>query len=76
MAEMAEAEPLPSTEQPPTTIMDLNIDSLDHCAGHLSIQDIANMAMSSKFLKDVAYSDSIWQSLYRLISSKNFVVWS
>ncbi|KAL3526494.1 hypothetical protein ACH5RR_011150 [Cinchona calisaya] len=60
-------DPSPSMEQRPTTIMDLNMDSLVQCASHLNLQDISNMAVSCKYLKRVAYSDSIWQSL----SSRN-----
>ncbi|XP_071913077.1 uncharacterized protein [Coffea arabica] len=58
-------DPLPSAEQRPTTIMDLNMDSLVHCTSHLNLQDISNMAMSCKYLRAVAYSDSVWQSLSR-----------
>ncbi|CAI9109635.1 OLC1v1009494C1 [Oldenlandia corymbosa var. corymbosa] len=52
-------------EQQPTTILDLNMDSLAHCTKFLSIQDITNMAISSKLMKNVAYSDYIWQPIYR-----------
>ncbi|KAK4417690.1 hypothetical protein Salat_2181700 [Sesamum alatum] len=48
-----------------TTIMDLDMDSLTRCASYLSLLDISNMAMSCKYLNRAAYSDSIWQSLYR-----------
>lgn len=59
-------DPLPSAEQrSTTTIMDLNMDSLVHCTSHLNLRDISNMAMSCIYLKKVAYSDSVWQSLSR-----------
>ncbi|KAL0377516.1 UNVERIFIED_CONTAM: hypothetical protein Sradi_3057100 [Sesamum radiatum] len=48
------------------TITDLDMDSLTRCASYLSLRDISNMAMSCKYLKSAAYSDSIWQSLYRM----------
>ncbi|KAL6960731.1 hypothetical protein U1Q18_038494 [Sarracenia purpurea var. burkii] len=48
----------------PTTVIDLNIDSLVHCATYLNLQDISSMAMSCKYLKRVAYSDSIWQRFF------------
>ncbi|KAJ9683617.1 hypothetical protein PVL29_019263 [Vitis rotundifolia] len=44
-----------------TTITDLDADSLAECGRYLDLQDLSNMAMSCKFLKTVAYSDSIWQ---------------
>ena len=44
-----------------TTITDMNADSLAECGRYLDLQDLSNMAMSCKFLKTVAYSDSIWQ---------------
>ncbi|KAI5665617.1 hypothetical protein M9H77_15470 [Catharanthus roseus] len=53
------------TEQRPTSILDLNMDSLVQCASHLSIQDISNMAITCKYLQKIAYSDSVWQSLFR-----------
>ncbi|KAK4778400.1 hypothetical protein SAY87_018587 [Trapa incisa] len=48
-----------------TTIADLDIDSLAHCTSYLSLLDISNMAMSCKFLQRVAYSDLVWNRLYR-----------
>ena len=39
----------------------MNADSLAECGRYLDLQDLSNMAMSCKFLKTVAYSDSIWQ---------------
>lgn len=58
-----EASPSPST----TAITDLNEDAVAHCALNLSLQDISNMAMSCKLLKHVAYSDSVWQRLFRFL---------
>ncbi|KAL6552983.1 hypothetical protein OROGR_006825 [Orobanche gracilis] len=48
-----------------TTITDLDMDALTRCASYLSLRDISNVAMSCKYLKRAAYSDFIWQSLYR-----------
>lgn len=56
-----EASPSSST----TAITDLNEDAVAHCALNLSLQDISNMAMSCKLFKHVAYSDSVWQRLFR-----------
>ncbi|XP_059449002.1 probable E3 ubiquitin ligase complex SCF subunit sconB [Corylus avellana] len=58
---MAEANPSPST----TTVTDVDVDSLAHCATYLSLQDLSNMGMSCKYLKRVAYSDSIWSHWFR-----------
>ncbi|XP_039039497.1 uncharacterized WD repeat-containing protein alr2800-like isoform X2 [Hibiscus syriacus] len=49
-----------------TKITDLDEDSLAHCATYLSLQDLSNLAMTSKFLKKIAYSDSIWLHRFRL----------
>ncbi|KAF5203474.1 hypothetical protein FRX31_006934 [Thalictrum thalictroides] len=46
------------------TINDLDIDALAHCASYLNLQDVSNMAMTSKYIKSVAYSDHIWQGLF------------
>ncbi|KAL6518902.1 hypothetical protein OROHE_017655 [Orobanche hederae] len=48
-----------------TIITDLDMDALTRCASYLSLRDISNVAMSCKYLKRAAYSDFIWQSLYR-----------
>ncbi|KAM3253116.1 nuclear distribution protein nudF isoform X2 [Capsicum annuum] len=48
-----------------TTITDLDMDALIQCASHLNLHDLSNMAMSSKYLQTAAYSDPIWQSLFR-----------
>ncbi|KAL8471532.1 hypothetical protein ACS0TY_028971 [Phlomoides rotata] len=48
-----------------TAITDLDIDALTHCASYLNLRGISNLAMSCKYLNKVAYSDSVWQSLYR-----------
>jgi len=58
---MAEADASPST----TTVTDVDVDSLAHCATYLSFQDLSNLAMSCKYLKRVAYSDSIWLRWFR-----------
>ncbi|CAK9162874.1 unnamed protein product [Ilex paraguariensis] len=58
-------EPPPSTDQRSITITDLNMDALVHCASYLNLQDLSNMAMSCTYFNRVAYSDSIWQSLFR-----------
>ncbi|KAK9272757.1 hypothetical protein L1049_003134 [Liquidambar formosana] len=57
--------PSPSTVQSSTTITDVDVDSLAHCAAYLDLQDISNMAMSCKFFQRVAYSDSIWHRFFR-----------
>ncbi|KAL2898592.1 putative E3 ubiquitin ligase complex SCF subunit sconB [Bienertia sinuspersici] len=48
-----------------TSITDLDVDSLVNCANYLSIQDISNMAMTCKYFRHAAYSDSIWHRLFR-----------
>ncbi|XVE83842.1 hypothetical protein DITRI_Ditri16bG0120100 [Diplodiscus trichospermus] len=48
-----------------TEISDLDEDSLAHCASYLSVQDLSNLAMTSKFLKTAAYSDSVWLCRFR-----------
>ncbi|KAG6406870.1 hypothetical protein SASPL_134482 [Salvia splendens] len=48
-----------------TAITDLNLDCLGHCAKYLSLRDVSNISMSCKYLNRAAYSDSIWQSLFR-----------
>ncbi|KAG6656389.1 probable E3 ubiquitin ligase complex SCF subunit sconB [Carya illinoinensis] len=55
---MAEADP--SRPLSTTRITDVDVDSLAHCAGYLNLQDLSNLAMSCKYFKRVAYSDSIW----------------
>ncbi|KAG5129482.1 hypothetical protein AAZX31_13G050100 [Glycine max] len=60
---MAEQSRSPAT--PATTITDLNEDCIAHCAGHLSLGDVCNMAMTSSALKRLAYSDFIWQRFFR-----------
>ena len=45
--------------------MDLDVDSFAHCAEHLSLEDLSNLAMSSKHFKRIAYSDSIWLRRFR-----------
>lgn len=41
------------------------MDALIHCASRLSLGDLSNMAQTCKYFQQVAYSDSIWQSLFR-----------
>ncbi|KAJ7970956.1 F-box/WD repeat-containing protein [Quillaja saponaria] len=48
-----------------TTITDLNVDSLAHCASYLNLQDVSNMAMTCKYFTKVAYSDAIWKRFFR-----------
>ncbi|XP_007032462.2 PREDICTED: probable E3 ubiquitin ligase complex SCF subunit sconB [Theobroma cacao] len=59
------AAPPASPQQAATKITDLDEDSLAHCAAYLSLQDLSNLAITSKFLKKVAYSDSIWLHRFR-----------
>lgn len=61
---MADPSPSPSQFQS-TNIMDLDVDSLAHCAEHLSLEDLSNLAMSSKHFKRITYSDSIWLHRFR-----------
>jgi hypothetical protein len=58
---MAQADRSPST----TTVTDVDVDPLTHCATYLSLQDLSNLAMSCKYLKRVAYSDSVWLPWFR-----------
>ncbi|KAG2710262.1 hypothetical protein I3760_04G018900 [Carya illinoinensis] len=60
---MAEADP--SRPLSTTRITDVDVDSLAHCAGYLNLQDLSNLAMSCKYFKRVAYSDSIWLRWFR-----------
>ena len=49
-----------------TKITELDVDSLVHCANYLdNLQDLSNLAMSCKYLKRVAYSNSIWLRWFR-----------
>lgn len=60
----------PATSPRPTTCMaDLSVDALAHCADYLSLHDVFRLAISSKFLRTVAYSDSVWLRLFRFCSS-------
>ncbi|KAL5806610.1 hypothetical protein ACOSQ4_029343 [Xanthoceras sorbifolium] len=54
-----------SSSSSTTTITDLNEDLLAHCASYLELQDVTNMAITCKSLKRAAYSDSVWQRLFR-----------
>ncbi|XP_024969030.1 uncharacterized protein LOC112508590 isoform X1 [Cynara cardunculus var. scolymus] len=65
---MACNHPLPSTStnhDSTTKVTDMDMDSLVHCASHLTLQDLSNMAISCKFLNRVVSSDSIWRRLFR-----------
>ncbi|KAF2308997.1 hypothetical protein GH714_042445 [Hevea brasiliensis] len=64
MAVPSHSESTDLTSPPPSKITDLNEDSLSFCATYLSLQDLSNLAMTCKFLKRVAYSDSIWQRCF------------
>ncbi|MCE3214716.1 hypothetical protein HAX54_053124 [Datura stramonium] len=55
----------PATQNCSASITDLDMDALVHCASYLNLQDLSNMAISCKYLQRAAYSDSIWQSLFR-----------
>ncbi|KAI6700582.1 hypothetical protein NL676_014906 [Syzygium grande] len=55
----------PGTAAAATSITDVDVDALARCADYLTLRDVSNMAMSCKFLKRVAYSDSVWHRLYR-----------
>ncbi|OMO77446.1 hypothetical protein COLO4_25162 [Corchorus olitorius] len=66
MAESPASPPQSATTTAATTkLTDLDEDALAHCATYLSLQDLSNLAMTSKFLKKVAYSDSIWLHRFR-----------
>ncbi|KAK8335041.1 hypothetical protein V6Z12_A09G027800 [Gossypium hirsutum] len=67
MAEPPASQPqTATTEAAKTKITDLDEDSLALCATYLSLQDLSNLAMTSKFLKKIAYSDSIWLHRFSL----------
>ncbi|KAB2613910.1 hypothetical protein D8674_036226 [Pyrus ussuriensis x Pyrus communis] len=50
---------------PATSITDLNVDTLAQCASSISLQDLSNFAVTCKYLRKMAYSDTIWQRLFR-----------
>ncbi|KAL8144508.1 hypothetical protein V2J09_017540 [Rumex salicifolius] len=53
------------TPSSPTAIItELDDDSLALCTNYLNLRDITNMAMTCKFFKRVAYSDSVWHRLF------------
>ena len=58
----------------PTAITDLNEDSLAHCATFLNLHDIFNLATTCKYLRQAAYSDSIWQRLFRFSISPSISI--
>lgn len=47
------------------TLLDLDADALSHCYGFLDIRDISNLSMTCKPLARVAYSDCVWNRLFR-----------
>lgn len=57
--------PGPPAAAAATAITDVDVDALARCADHLTLQEVSNMAMSCRFLRRVAYSDSVWHRLYR-----------
>ncbi|OIW06706.1 hypothetical protein TanjilG_04100 [Lupinus angustifolius] len=57
-----------SPPSPPATtgnITNLDDDSLAHCFTDLNLHDVCNLAMTCSNLRRAAYSDSIWQRLFR-----------
>lgn len=48
-----------------TTLQDVDVDALAHCAKYLNLQDLSNFATTCKLFKSVAYSDSIWNYWFR-----------
>ncbi|MCL7039388.1 hypothetical protein MKW94_017579 [Papaver nudicaule] len=48
-----------------TTVQDVNVDALAHCAMYLNLQDLSNFATTCKLFKSVAYSDPIWNYWFR-----------
>ncbi|KAE9590377.1 hypothetical protein Lal_00028131 [Lupinus albus] len=57
-----------SPPPPPETtgnITNLDEDSLAHCFNNLNLHDVCNLAMTCSYLRRAAYSDSIWQCLFR-----------
>lgn len=63
---MDETSSPPATGNSSTSLTDVDMDALVHCASYLNLQDVSNMAMSSKYLQKAAYSDPVWESLFRL----------
>ncbi|KAI3973545.1 hypothetical protein MKW92_045857 [Papaver armeniacum] len=54
-----------STTTTKTTVQDVDVDALAHCAKYLNLQDLSNFATTCKLFKSVAYSDSIWNYWFR-----------
>ncbi|KAM1112163.1 hypothetical protein EV2_046188 [Malus domestica] len=50
---------------PATSIKDLNADTLAQCTSSISLQDLSNFAVTCKYLRKMAYSDAIWERLFR-----------
>lgn len=46
-------------------VVDLDPDRLAHYTTNVSLQDLSNMAMTCKFFRTVAYSDSVWRHRFR-----------
>ncbi|ERN16988.1 hypothetical protein AMTRI_Chr02g222440 [Amborella trichopoda] len=44
---------------------DLDMDTLVHCTSSLNLQDLANMAVTCRRFRDVAYSDHVWNRRFR-----------
>lgn len=49
------------------TLLDLDADALAHCYGFLDIRDISNLSITCKPLARVAYSDCVWNRLFRYL---------
>ncbi|KAG6501229.1 uncharacterized protein LOC121997767 [Zingiber officinale] len=57
--------PMPACPNNSRTLLDLDADALAHCFGFLDIRDISNLSMTCKPLARVAYSDCVWNRLFR-----------
>ncbi|QHN83521.1 hypothetical protein HN51_059987 [Arachis hypogaea] len=55
----------PTTPPTPTSLIDLDVDSLSHCLAHLSVRDVSALAMTCTSLKRLTYSDSVWLRFFR-----------
>ncbi|RRT77376.1 hypothetical protein BHE74_00006322 [Ensete ventricosum] len=64
---MADRPPQLAGHGGPRTLADIDADSLAHCFGFLGIRDVANLAMTCKPLCRVAYSDPVWNRLFRYL---------
>ncbi|XP_038985544.1 LOW QUALITY PROTEIN: uncharacterized WD repeat-containing protein alr2800-like [Phoenix dactylifera] len=61
---MAERPTSPGLDGRARTLTDLDADVLAHCAKLLGVRDVANLAMTCKPVRRVAYSDFIWSRLF------------